>query len=214
MAQRVTAIFATRKDAEQAADALVDMGTDRAHISTLARGDDGMTPYDATTVHPEGEHAVEPAREVGDSGAALTTTDSHDAATGAAIGAVAGLAAGLLALTIPGIGLVLAAGPLALAAASGAIAGGVFGALRDIGIEEHQARGYEERVRGGHVLMTALVPNLDQAQVRDVLIKYGATDISFADDRSTVATRFPAAESAMAQPEEYAEEEETVIQRP
>ena len=69
-----------------------------------------------------------------DSGAALTTTDARDVAEGAVVGAVAGLAAGLLALTIPGVGLVLAAGPLALAAAGGAIAGGIYGGLRDIGI--------------------------------------------------------------------------------
>ena len=131
---------------------------------------------------------VEPAREVGDSGAALTTSEHGDTAKGAAIGAVAGLAAGLLALTVPGIGLVLAAGPLALAIAGGAIAGGVYGSLMDIGIEERHARAYEERIRGGHVLLTALVPGLDQQRVRDVLENYDAEDITFSEDRSTAAT--------------------------
>jgi hypothetical protein len=140
---------------------------------------------------------VEPAREVGDTGAPLTTTDEEDVAKGAAVGALAGLAAGLLALTVPGIGLVLAAGPLALAVAGGAIAGGVYGGLRDIGIDDHRARGYEARIRGGAVLMTALIPDIDEGRVRDILREYNAEDISFVDDTSTMATGYAAADAAI-----------------
>lgn len=191
MAQRVAAVFPTRDAAERAADALVDLGADRGHISVVARGEDGK----ATTSTPgaaHSDHVLEPAREVGDSGAALTTSDQGDAAKGATIGAVAGLAAGLLALTVPGIGLVLAAGPLALAMAGGAVAGGVYGGLRDIGIEEKHARGYEERIRGGHVLLTALVPNADQQPVRAVLTELDAEDITFTEDRSSASMAAPA----------------------
>jgi len=191
MAQRVAAIFQSRDAAERAADALADLGADRGHISVIARGEDGQASATAAG-HGEGNHMVEPAREVGDSGAALTTSEHGDTAKGAAIGAVAGLAAGLLALTVPGIGLVLAAGPLAMAIAGGAIAGGVYGSLRDIGIEEHHARAYESRIRGGHVLLTALVPDLDQQRVRDVLDNYDAEDITFAEDRSTSGIAAPA----------------------
>jgi len=198
MAQRVAAMFQTRDAAERAADALVDMGADRGHISVVARGDrSAATPGGRATTSSTGaapsEHVVEPARKVGDSGAALTTSDQGDAAKGAAIGAVAGLAAGLLALTVPGIGLVLAAGPLAAAMASGAVAGGVYGGLRDIGIEEKHARGYEERIRGGHVLLTAIVPNIDQQRVRAILAEYDAEDISFTEDRSAAAAAAPSA---------------------
>jgi len=192
MAQRVAAIFQNRDAAERAADALVDLGADRGQISIVARGEDGRANTSMRGTAP-GEHVVEPARKVGDSGAALTTSDSGDAAKGATIGAVAGLAAGLLALTVPGIGLVLAAGPLALAMAGGAVAGGVYGGLRDIGIEERHARGYEERIRGGHVLLTAVVPNVDQQRVREVLVEYDAEDISFAEDRSAASMAAPAA---------------------
>jgi len=182
MAQRVTAVFATRTAAEHAADALADMGADRGHISLVARGEDGKTTTSsAGTAHSD--HMVEPAREVGDSGAALTTSDPGDAAKGATIGAVAGLAAGLLALTVPGIGLVLAMGPLAAAMAGGAVAGGVYGGLKDIGIEEKHARGYEERIRGGHVLLTAVVPSADQQQIRAVLTEHDAEDITFTEAR-------------------------------
>jgi len=190
MAQRVAAIFPTRDAAERAADALADLGADRGHISVIARGEDGRATTAAVDRGAE-HHTIEPAREVGDAGAPLTTSEHGDTAKGAAIGAVAGLAAGLLALTVPGIGLVMAAGPLALAIAGGAIAGGVYGSLMDIGIPEHHARAYEERIRGGHVLLTALVPDMDQQRVRDVLENYDAEDITFSEDRSA-ATAAPA----------------------
>src|SRR5690242_12991866 len=105
MAQRVAAIFPTRDAAERAADALVDLGADRGHISVIARGEAGKAA--AAVDRGEEHHVVEPAREVGDSGAPLTTSEHGDTAKGAAIGAVAGLVGGLLALTVPGIGLVM-----------------------------------------------------------------------------------------------------------
>jgi hypothetical protein len=248
MAQRVTAIFPTRDDAERAANALVDLGADRSQISVVARGDDGTAATTAMTGGRDHEGIVQPAREVGDSGAPLTTSDEPDAvqgaATGAAIGAVVGIAAGLAALIVPGFGLVTVAGPLYWAlggaigtAAAGAVAGGVYGSLRDIGIEEHHARGYEERIRGGHVLMTALVPSLDQQRTRDILTEYNGEDISFTEDTPSMTNQFPAGEAAMAQPayqstyvasetvvtpmadstpepqEEYGEEEEVVRDR-
>lgn len=210
MAQRVTAIFKSRDDAERAADALVSLGADRAQISMVARGEEGATGVPSTD-RPAGEHMVEPAREVGDSGAALTTTDQEDAArgaaTGAAMGAAVGIAAGLASLMVPGIGLILAAGPLAWAiggavgtAAAGAVAGGVYGGLRDIGIEEKYARTYEERIRGGHVLMTALVPVMSQDRIRQILDDHNAEDVSFSEAPSPAPAAFPAGEAAIAQP--------------
>jgi len=205
MAQRVTATFDSREAAERAAAALVDLGADRDHISTLARGESGSAGAGAMG-HHEGDHVIEPAREVGDSGAALTTTDEHDAtqgaATGAALGAVAGIAAGLASLLVPGFGLVTAGGALAWAlggaagaTAAGAVAGGVYGGLRDIGIEDQHARTYEERVRSGDVLLTAVVPNMDTESIRSVLEEHGAEYVTFADDSSSWTPRASAAAS-------------------
>ena len=194
MARRVTATFSSRAAADRAAAALVDLGADRDHISTLARGESGTAS--STMAHREGDHVVEPAREVGDTGAALTTTDEHDAAhgaaTGAAIGAVAGIAAGLASLLVPGFGLVTAGGALAWAlggavgtAAAGAVAGGVYGGLRDIGIEHEHARTYEERVRGGDVLLTAVIPAIDEGSIRSALQEQGAEYVTYTDDTSS-----------------------------
>lgn len=238
MAQRVAAIFPSRVDAQRAADALVDLGADRAQISIVARGEDRdittttpvtmdrnadrvvTTPpaadvgvdasvYGTTPGRPAKEF-VEPARRVGDAGAPMTTADPDDAAEGAAegaaIGAAVGIALGAAALMVPGVGPVLAAGPLAWAlggavgtAVAGAIAGGIYGSLRDIGIEDRYARGYEERIRSGDVLLTAILPtNVAEDRILDVLSEYGAEDISFADDtsiaRSAVSSPQPEAQ--------------------
>jgi uncharacterized protein YjbJ (UPF0337 family) len=100
---------------------------------------------------------------------------------------------------------VLAAGPLAWAlggavgsAAAGAVAGGVYGSLRDVGIEEHHARGYEERLRGGDVLVTAVVPSMAEESVLDVLAEHGAEDVSFADDTAISQMDDTAAETRIA----------------
>src|SRR5690242_19835267 len=106
MAQRVSAIFEDRDAAERAADALVDLGADRGQISTLERGEEAIAAAPSVAEHHTGEHVVEPARLVGDTGAPLTTTNEHEAAhgaaAGAAIGAVAGIVAGLAMLAVPG----------------------------------------------------------------------------------------------------------------
>lgn len=192
MARRVTATFSDPQAADRAVAALIDLGADRDHISTLARGETdagtGSAQYDTDQI-------VEPAREVGDSGAPLTTTDEsdavHGAATGAAIGAVAGIAAGLASMLVPGFGLVTAGGALAWAlggaagtAAAGAVAGGIYGSLKDIGIEDTHARHYEERVHGGDVLLSAVLPAMDEDRARSVLEEHGAEHVTFAEDTS------------------------------
>jgi len=148
MAQRVAAIFGSREAARRAAEALSNLGADREQISLLARGDEGGVTTTTAAEHHESEEMIAPAREVGDSGAALTTTDAEDAA-------------------------------------AGAVAGGVYGGLRDLGIEEQYARGYEERIRSGDVLLTAMIPATAEDDVLDVLAEHGAEDVSFAEEFST-----------------------------
>lgn len=74
---------------------------------------------------------------------------------GGAIGTLVGLLAGSTALTIPGLGL-LVAGPLAttlLAATTGASLGGFVGALADLGIPKDKVEVYSDRVKQGDVLV-------------------------------------------------------------
>ena len=72
------------------------------------------------------------------------------AATGGATGGVIGLLAGIGALAIPGVGPLIAAGPIMAAlsgAAVGAATGGVVGGLIGLGIPEIEAKRYEEKLK-------------------------------------------------------------------
>ncbi|MEH7416822.1 general stress protein [Neobacillus drentensis] len=88
-----------------------------------------------------------------------TTTEKSamaGAATGGALGGVLGLLAGVGALAIPGIGPLVAAGPIAATltgAAAGAGVGGLAGVLIGLGIPEDEADRYEDLVKEGKFLV-------------------------------------------------------------
>jgi uncharacterized membrane protein len=81
---------------------------------------------------------------------------SSNVGTGAVVGGLSGLLIGLAALAIPGIGPVIAAGPLAAAftgAALGAVTGSFVGALNGLGVPEFEAKAYDQGVREGSTLV-------------------------------------------------------------
>ncbi|HZW02595.1 MAG TPA: YsnF/AvaK domain-containing protein [Anaerolineaceae bacterium] len=139
----VVGLYERFEQANDAVKALLDSGFSEDEISMVARDQEGRY---------SGE--IERMREKGDD-------ISEGTATGAGIGAVAGGVGGFLlslgALAIPGIGPIVAAGPLLATltgAGVGALAGGLIGALADLGIPEEQARYYSEGVkRGGHLVL-------------------------------------------------------------
>lgn len=102
--------------------------------------------------------------------------------TGGVIGGAVGLLAGIGAITIPGIGPLIAVGPLMSAlsgAAVGAGIGGIAGALIGMGYPEYVAKNYESRVKGGNILITFHSESPDEIQrARDIFEREGATDIS------------------------------------
>jgi hypothetical protein len=76
---------------------------------------------------------------------------------GLGTGAVIGLLAGIGALAIPGVGPLIAAGPIMGAlsgAAVGAATGGLAGALIGLGIPEYEAKRYEGKITGGNALIS------------------------------------------------------------
>lgn len=78
------------------------------------------------------------------------------AATGGALGGLGGILAGLGALAIPGIGPIVAAGPIAAGlagAAAGAGVGGIAGALVGLGVPEEEAKSYEAQFKEGRILI-------------------------------------------------------------
>lgn len=78
------------------------------------------------------------------------------ALTGGALGGLTGLLAGAGALAIPGIGPLVAAGPIAAVltgAVTGAGVGGLTGALVQIGLSKDEAEYYGNSVKEGNILV-------------------------------------------------------------
>jgi uncharacterized membrane protein len=103
-------------------------------------------------------------------------------AAGVSAGVVLGGIAGLVALAIPGIGPLLAVGPIAFAltgAGIGGALGGLVGSLVGLGIPDEQARSYEEAVRQGGILLSVRVPDAPAAEAASALLReQGATSVA------------------------------------
>lgn len=110
---------------------------------------------------------------------------------GGIAGGVLGMLFGLGALTIPSIGSLFITGPVAIllgvtgvvgstasGALTGALAGGLVSALKEIGIDEIRARRYEDAIKGGSILLGVSPREGDDPEVENVLGRYGADDIT------------------------------------
>ena len=117
-------------------------------------------------------------------------TDPHietDTGIGAAIGGVGGLLVGLAALAIPGIGPVIAAGPLvaALAGATvGAATGSLVGALNGLGLPESEAEAYHTGIREGHSLVIVRADESVVGQAVEIMHRHRALRVDEHDPQS------------------------------
>jgi hypothetical protein len=110
------------------------------------------------------------------------------AASGAVIGGTLGWLVGIGALAIPGIGPLLAAGPIVAALAGMGVGGavaGIGGALVGWGIPEYEAKRYEGRVKNGGILLSV---HTDDSQwtkrAKEILKQTGAEDIASTGEAS------------------------------
>ena len=107
---------------------------------------------------------------------------------GLGTGAVVGLLAGIGALAIPGVGPLIAAGPIMAAlsgAAVGAATGGLTGSLIGLGIPEYEAKRYEGKIIGGNTLISVHTKNSDAIdKVKDIFKFAHAEDISSTEEES------------------------------
>lgn len=142
-ARTISALFRNRTDAENAFQALLDLGYSRDDISVLMSEESRRTYYGTTADTELGTKAAE-GTGVG-------------AAVGGTVGAVlAAIAAVGTSIALPGLGLIVA-GPLAAAlvgAGAGGITGGLIGALVGSGIPEERAREYETGIRSGGIVLS------------------------------------------------------------
>ena len=128
----------------------------------------------ATDHDPGADPADEPPRKGSDK--------LRDLSIGAASGGILlGTLAGLASLAIPGLGVFLVAGPLAVAlgdAMAGGAVGAVAGALIGMRIPDHQAKQYEESLRHGAAIVSVHVQSEKELEsAMQVLADAGAEDL-------------------------------------
>jgi ActD protein len=157
-------IYDSRAGVESAVDTLKTAGYRNTDISVLFPENVGTKDF-ATEKHtkaPEG-----------------ATTGGG---TGVVVGGTLGWLAGIGALAIPGVGPLIAAGPImaALAGAGvGGAVGGIVGALVGMGIPEYEAKRYEGRVKNGGILLSVHCDNSEWTKkAKQILEDTGAQDVS------------------------------------
>jgi hypothetical protein len=167
----VFGIYATPATAENAVDHLLSIGFTNAAISVLLPDDDSTRAFahEKNTKAPEG-----------------TVTG---VTTGGVIGGTLGLLAGIGALAIPGVGPLIAAGPIMGALAGlgvGGAVGGVVGALVGMGIPEYEAKRFEGAVKnGGNLLSVHCDTSEEVSRAKQALRDTGARDISSSGEESS-----------------------------
>jgi hypothetical protein len=174
MASKNTSVFGIYKtvgQAERAVDILITVGFANNDISVLLT--DAQTSHDFA--HEKNTKAPE--------GTATGAT------AGGIIGGTLGLLAGIGTLAIPGVGPLIAAGPIIAALAglgAGGAAGGIIGALAGLGIPEYEAKRYEGRVKNGGVLLSVHCDTAKQIErAKDLLKSTDAEDISSTSEASS-----------------------------
>lgn len=107
-------------------------------------------PSDQVSLASPGAGASLPQRDL------LTQGDKTEpnAAQGAGSGALVGMLLAAPLLTVPGVGAMVVVGPL-LTGLTGAVVGGLMGAMSGWGVEEDQVQRYEARLREGCFLVVA-----------------------------------------------------------
>jgi hypothetical protein len=159
----VIAVFDRAAAAATAARALHAMGIPRDGLSVVARNHD-----------EEGALA--------DRMDASPGADLEDSRPAARLGELGGLAIAAVAVVLPGIGNIVAGGPLAagLGEAAGHVAGGVASVLTAAGVPRGRADEYQREVERGAILLAVHVPHGragEDTSVRDILTVAGGRDL-------------------------------------
>ena len=106
----------------------------------------------------------------------------EDSRPAARLGELSGHVLAAIALVLPGIGPIVAAGPLAagLGEAAGHVAGGISNALERAGISSERAEYLEAAVEGGAVLFAVHTVEASVPTIQSILHEAGAADIDTA----------------------------------
>ena len=166
----VFGIYGTHEAVDRGADTLVRSGFASSDISVLLPenlGSKSIATQKATKA-PEGA--------------------ATGAGTGAVLGGTLGLLAGIGALAIPGVGPLIAAGPIMAALTGvgvGGAVGGLTGALVGMGIPEYEAKRYEGHLQHGGILLSVHCDTSDEIKrAKEIMQRTGAQDISSTGESS------------------------------
>lgn len=160
----VFGIFRNREAVEEAIGALEKAGFRTTDISALVPENEGTKDlaHEKHTKAPEGVAA--------------------GTVTGGAIGGILGGLIGVGLIAIPGLGPLLAAGPIIAAltgVGSGGVVGGIIGAITGLGIPEYEAKRYEGRIKLGGLLVSVHCDDDHWAKrARDIMEHSGGEDIA------------------------------------
>jgi len=174
MFKAVVGTIATEKQVESVMDELVAAGFPASDISVLCPRTKGSLWADIDTSVP----------------AAVAIGAATVGSAGMWVGSGLGLLAGLGALVIPGVGGLLAVGPLlgmlsgaAVGATVGATLGTVTGVLVALGLPEQQAKQYEVKVAAGRILVSVHTEDRrGQWTAAGILRRLGAEDLSAVEE--------------------------------
>ncbi|MCL6601590.1 MAG: YsnF/AvaK domain-containing protein [Paenibacillus sp.] len=170
MNKKIVGVFQTEHEASEAIQELKQHGFQADDISVVARNkkDVNAISEETGTKAPEGM--------------------ASGAATGGFLGGLTGLLAGIGALAIPGIGPIIAAGPIAAAlagAAVGAGTGGLVGGLIGLGIPEDEATSYDKHVEEGRILVMVDADNSKESEIYSVFRRHNSANADrYADNNN------------------------------
>ncbi len=177
--QIVSAVFDDRSEAERAAAELRSAGVPDSALSVIAQREGAEGDFgdaDTTDVDDKAEGLVK----------------------GALMGGGAGALLGIAALAIPGVGPLVGAGAIAssaipgaaaIGAGAGAAVGGLTGLLTEHGVNEDDARYYEDSINSGGIFLSVNTAEagLDGDRLRDILYRNGGHSASRAKMTSATA---------------------------
>ncbi|MDI3481191.1 MAG: hypothetical protein PWQ97_846 [Tepidanaerobacteraceae bacterium] len=166
MVKTVIGVFESKEQAEKAVSQMRNSGFDTNEISIVAKK--GKNGVNEAEVRGNGD----------DEGGGTLGMDTvaDGTTTGGVLGGLAGLALGAGALAVPGLGPIVAAGPIA-GLISGAATGGVAGGLLDWGIPEERGRYYEGEVRKGRILAAVRAHEQKVENAAMIMRQNGAKDV-------------------------------------
>jgi hypothetical protein len=160
----VFGIYGSREGVEEAVSALQNAGFRSTDISVLLPENEGNKDlaHEKHTKAPEGTAA--------------------GTVTGGAIGGILGTLIGIGLIAIPGLGPLVAAGPIIAAltgVGSGGVVGGVIGAMVGLGIPEYEAKRYEGRIKQGGLLISVHCDDSHwEKRAKEILTHTGGEEIA------------------------------------